>query len=179
MVWDFSCDGLKTDIPVTDWPHLSATQYFHSVHHIVATSQPKGKGEIEIDIRRVSICPTDQRDEILRRLSSERHWTHFRGFDGQGTFTGPIRNKEHSSYFALQFDLGKDQHFCDIALDTVRDIFRHLSMEDPTHYQLANFSMAQETLVYADGEWISFASWLRMTIAWAFYLYKQNFISLL
>lgn len=150
MVWDCFM-GLETDIPVNDWPHPVEKQYVHTVQKVTATAGPERDAKIEVAIRRVSICPTDQRETILNRLST--------AMAGKASVKD---GGEYSEIFTISFSLDNGDKFCDTAIELVREIFKALGLKDEKGLRLAGFKITQETFFHLDDGWVSFARWLRM-----------------
>jgi hypothetical protein len=154
--------GHKTNVRVTDWPHKE--KIFHEIHKIEATALPERKGKIELQIdKNGSIGPTTERKTILDRLTqglNSRLENIFR-LD-RGRFIAVKDEGEYSDIFTVKFQLDNGDHFCDVAIEIVREVFKIFDIKDERGIWLAWFEVTQETFFQLDDAWIAFARWLRM-----------------
>lgn len=156
--WKFSCFGLKTNIPVTDWSN-KIEKPVHTIHKVEATALPDRKGQVEVEIRRVAVSPTMERQTISERLKvavvelGKDNYPHIMRLDEPAA---------HCGNWVIWFSLKDGEHFCDTVIEIVRRVFQALGCEDPKNHQLADFRVSQETYFELDGNWIAFARWLRM-----------------
>ena len=165
LTWNWQChgkgcNGLETDIPVSDWPNPNEP-HVHTITGIEATALPERRGEIELDIRRVSIGPTDARGIICDRLDAtfrDRRDNRQYGIEwiemrkGRGQFDP----------FVLVFHLQDGQHFCETAVRLTQMIMELFKIEDKSGYSLSKFDLTQETMIKFEENWITYANWLRI-----------------
>ena len=160
--WDCSL-GLETNVRVTDW-HKPREKYVHKIHKIKATALPDRNGQVELQIFRVSICPTTERQLILSRLfeGSQKYRKALSRLNDGYDYIAVKDEGEHSSAFIIDFRLENGDHFCDIVIGIVREVFKILGVKDDKGYRLADFAVKQETYIRFEEAWITFASWLRI-----------------
>jgi hypothetical protein len=159
MTWDIY--QLKTHMPVTDW-HKPEEKHVHTIEKIVAVSLPDRRGQITVNINRVAISPRDDQaqvmaDRLRQALQSEK--TDVPQRDGAIFVKPPERFYNN---FEITFFLHDGDAFCEAAIKIVEAIFQGLGVEDERRYNLGNFKIVQETFVRFEGNWISYAAWLRM-----------------
>lgn len=157
IIWKFgSIDGAKTNIPVDDWKDENE-KYFHTLRgmRIISLNDLSEKGErqalIELDIFRVSICPTTARGKILELLMGLDYRT--------------IRNvfsRPSSHLFSIHYALQNGESFCDSAIEKAKLIFSKFGVEDSAGREIANFLILRESLVKTSNGWIPFADYLRV-----------------
>ena len=148
--------GLETNIPVTDWEDKSK-KYVHTINRVEAIALPDREGQVEVTINRVLISPTTERQVISERLKVavvELGKCYYCAMKLQE----PIA---HCGNWVIRFSLRDGEHFCDVAIETVRKVFQSLGCEDPGNYRLADFRVSQETYFELDGNWMEFSRWLR------------------
>lgn len=166
MSWESSVVGFETNIPVTDWIDPDK-KFFHHISKISVTALPDRKGKVEIDIFRVSISPTTERENIRQKMDEGiRAYEEkiFKGFRSSDDFIHSVQSPEQfQSTYTIDFSLTNGEQFCAAALRIVRIIFESLGVEDNDGFRLARFKITQETFILMEkNAWITFSNWLRI-----------------
>lgn len=160
MLWNCHL-GLDTDIPVDDW-HEANKKYFHKIHSMKAISQMDQKGLLTIQIKRVSVSPTTQKVHIIERLKTiaKNLLESKQGYIYDNIYVYP--KNDFCEYIDLGFFLHDQAGFCDGAIMLAIAIHKGLGIEGPLECRVGDFAITQETMVWLDEGWITFANWLRM-----------------
>jgi hypothetical protein len=152
-VFDWACshlDGWKTNIPVDDW-HKPEEKHFHGLHRLRIISQPNNRiAMAEVVVQRVAISPSTRRKEIIEKLRGAEPLRSTR-----------VLEEDFCSIFQLELSLFRGEHFSDAAINIAKAICQVLGIQHKSKHSFASFVVYQETLVYKNEEWISFADYLR------------------
>lgn len=159
IVWNLRT-GHATVIPVTDWPDKTEKNV-HTLHGIRAVSMLERKWTLELNIHRVCIGPTDQREPIRKRLMVDLGG-FLKTLEHETCHLHDVEVEPFAGVYKLHFSLGGGSQFCDMAIRVARYALTSLGVEDKSGYLISRFEITQETFVRLGTGWVSFAEWLRM-----------------
>lgn len=161
LLWNWSgILELKTDLPVTDWPHPGES-YVHTIASIKALALPDRAGQVTVDFRRVSISPNaDARAIICDRLGEalERH----RGKSIDLRYIQLKSGRAQFDDFVLLFKLNDGRHFCEAVIPIAKCILDTFHVEDEHQFRLSDFKLTRQTMIKFEDNWITYENWLRI-----------------
>lgn len=170
---DWQCYQIKTDVPIPDWPDPDK-EHVHTIEGMTAISLPERRGEFHVRINRMAVAPTTERQTIYDRLS-KRMGSGDLGLEEREYISISVKMPaQFSNEYLIEFVLGDGDKFCDTAIRIARAIFSCLGVEDKLGYQLGKFRIIQETFVKFEGNWIRFASWLRIRYGLAPLIHEES-----
>ncbi|MCA9351869.1 hypothetical protein KC866_00550 [Patescibacteria group bacterium] len=138
IVWENSpITKPQTNIRVKDWKDESKN-YFHTIDNLQITSLDENgqrEGLITLDIWRVSISPTTERQFIVEKLMC---------FD-EGIIG--VKAEKNKTKFSIRYQIQKGENFSDSAIRMAKQLFSCLGIIDKDFRYLSNFIVVRESLV--------------------------------
>ncbi len=151
VVWNFSWTSRSaTNIPVTDWKNKE--EHFHELVGLSVNSvygKEQREAEMHVTIARVSIGPTTQRDEIIRKLMN---------FDVR---ISGVKDNGYTEPFLVRYFIAKGETFSESAIKMAKALFETLGIDDKKNFRIADFLINQESLVITKDGYIPYADYLR------------------